>query len=92
MINSKVTQVKTYVGVDGLIHFTDSAGADTALNFSKGITSIRCYSKRVSINSYGDIKYTTYIVIDGVTTTLGGISVPSNNPYGLGSTFDKTFT
>ena len=40
--------MKTYVGDDGLIHFTDSAGADTALNFSKGLSSINIPSLAIS--------------------------------------------
>ena len=36
MLNSNVTNVKTYVGADGKLHFVNSAGADTALNFSSG--------------------------------------------------------
>ena len=34
MINSNAAKIKTYVGSDGKLHFVDSAGADTALNFS----------------------------------------------------------
>ena len=36
MLNSNAAKIKTYVGSDGKIHFVDSAGADTALNFSSG--------------------------------------------------------
>ena len=32
--SSNASQIKTYVGTDGKIHFTNSAGADTVLNFS----------------------------------------------------------
>ena len=38
MINSNAAKIKTYVGSDGKLHFIDSAGADTALNFSSGET------------------------------------------------------
>ena len=41
MINSNAAKIKTYVGSDGKLHFVDSAGADTALNFSKGTNSIK---------------------------------------------------
>ena len=43
MLNSNGTNVKTYVGDDGLIHFTDWTGADSVLPFSKGsdVNSIR---------------------------------------------------
>ncbi len=41
--NDDTSNIKTYVGEDGLLHFIDKAGADTALNFNKGIniTSIQ---------------------------------------------------
>lgn len=41
-VNTKVTKVKTYVGSDGKLHFTNASGADTVLNFNfikTGITS-----------------------------------------------------
>ena len=31
--------MKTYVGTDGKLHFVNSAGADTALNFNSGAIS-----------------------------------------------------
>ncbi len=31
-----MTKVKTYVGTDGKLHFVNSAGADSVLNFSSG--------------------------------------------------------
>ena len=34
--SSKASKINTYVGTDGKIHFTNSAGADSVLNFSKG--------------------------------------------------------
>ena len=41
MINSNGTNVKTYVGSDGLLHFTDWTGADSVLNFSSGGTTCK---------------------------------------------------
>lgn len=35
-INSDLSKVKVYVGNDGKLHFVNSGGADTALNFSSG--------------------------------------------------------
>ena len=34
MLNSNAAKIKTYVGSDGKIHFVNSVGADTVLNFS----------------------------------------------------------
>ena len=39
MLNSNGSKIKTYVGDDGAIHFTDWTGADTVLNFSSGAIS-----------------------------------------------------
>lgn len=33
-VDANLTNVRTYVGDDGKLHFTDSAGADTVLNFN----------------------------------------------------------
>ncbi len=33
--------MKTYVGTDGKLHFVNSAGADTALNFSSGLSKAK---------------------------------------------------
>lgn len=33
-INSNISGIRTYVGADGKLHFTDAGGADTALPFS----------------------------------------------------------
>ncbi len=35
-LNDDTSKINTYVGDDGLIHFTNKDGADTVLNFSKG--------------------------------------------------------
>ena len=35
-ISDDTSKINTYVGDDGLIHFTNKDGADTVLNFSKG--------------------------------------------------------
>ena len=72
MINSKVSTVKTYVGTDGKIHFVDSAGADTALNFSKGGK----YSWYLYLESNGVIKYTLKIGGKTVASSAVGSSEP----------------
>ena len=35
-LNDDTSNIKTYIGTDGLIHFTNKDGADTVLNFNKG--------------------------------------------------------
>ncbi len=67
-----MTKVKTYVGTDGKLHFVNSAGADTALNFSKGGT----YAWSLYLESNGVIKYT--LTIGG--KTAGSSSVGSSEP------------
>ena len=53
MINSNVSKVKTYVGTDGKLHFVNSVGADTALNF-RSIESVQIPSGLVitSVSAY----------------------------------------
>ena len=69
MINSNVSNVNVYVGSDGKIHFKNSAGADTALNFNKGDTVIH---KSISIgntwNNITDIGFRPKFIL---VTTLG---------------------
>ena len=36
-LNDDTSKIKTYVGSDGLIHFIDRNGADSVLNFNKGV-------------------------------------------------------
>lgn len=38
--NDDTSKIKTYVGDDGLIHFTNSAGADSVLPFNSGVSKI----------------------------------------------------
>ena len=72
MLNSNGTNVKTYVGTDGKIHFIDWTGADTVLNFSKGGT----YTWSLYLESNGVIKYT--LKIGGKTAKSS--SVGSSEP------------
>lgn len=39
-INQSLTQIKTYVGEDGNLHFVDSKGADTVIPFSSGYKEV----------------------------------------------------
>lgn len=56
-INNSLSQVKTYVGEDGKLHFVDSAGADTVLPFSGGgdMTAVVTFTS----NPTGAAGYTT---------------------------------
>ena len=52
--------MKTYVGTDGKLHFVNSAGADTALNFSSGFSNIRKENMKVlTTYSSGSSSYFT---------------------------------
>ena len=83
-----MTKVKTYVGTDGKLHFVNSAGADTALNFS---SKARCtLTLSITSSSYahvgdnhiyadqGGAKLTGSIV---VAIADGTASISSNNLY-----------
>ena len=39
-INSNISGIRTYVGADGKLHFTDAGGADTALPFNNAVKII----------------------------------------------------
>ena len=39
--NTNISKIKTYVGSDGKLHFVDSAGADSALNFNRTPNVVR---------------------------------------------------
>lgn len=51
-VNRSLTQIKTYVGEDGKLHFINSAGADTVIPFNSGYKEvaivIACYQRMVS--------------------------------------------
>ena len=49
--SSNASNINTYVGEDGKIHFTNSAGADSVLNFSSGIT-LKAQSFAVNVARY----------------------------------------
>ena len=53
MLNSNASKIKTYVGTDGKIHFVNSAGADTALNFSSGNNTTKLLSINISCRVVG---------------------------------------
>lgn len=59
--NTNLAKVKTYVGTDGKLHFINSAGADTALNFSKGIHKIISATTYVRFYGYNAEIYTKII-------------------------------
>ena len=65
------SKIKTYVGTDGLIHFTNKDGADSVLNFNKGkeyknikivdtITNKNTKNVSLSTEIYGN-KFITFI-------------------------------
>lgn len=58
---TNLAKVKTYVGTDGKLHFINSAGADTALNFSKGIHKIISATTYVRFYGYNAEIYTKII-------------------------------
>ena len=88
MLNSKVSKVKTYVGSDGKLHFVNSAGADTALNFSSkascNLTISITSSSYAHVGDYhiyadqGGAKLTGSITI---SIANGAASISSNNLY-----------
>ena len=54
-IRSDISKVRTYVGSDGKLHFVNSAGADSALPFSR---QTKVYSYSVDLTSTTTTSYT----------------------------------
>ena len=73
-----MTNVKTYVGSDGLLHFTDWSGADSVLNFSKGASqgtmsltlSGSASAKKSNVTGTASISGTTNFLIDFANKTV----------------------
>ena len=70
MINSNGTNVKTYVGSDGLLHFTDWTGSDSVINFSSASNiASRNFKLELSYGSYLWVYLTaTASISNGVIT------------------------
>ena len=72
-INSAISTISIYVGEDGKLHFVDSEGADTVLNFSG--------SKTVSVTTRvvcGPLTATATTIIDGSTVNSTSCSTPGD--------------
>lgn len=69
-LNTNLSNVRTYVGEDGKLHFTDSAGADTVLNFNN-IELVCAYRPSYAV--------TTYFLENGVLTSYTGDNAESTN-------------
>ena len=67
------SKIKTYVGSDGKIHFINKAGADTALNFSKGGTEL------VYVGTTGSTINVTSVISDYQSKTVDDFIVEMNN-------------
>ena len=91
--SSKASKINTYVGEDGLLHFTDCEGADSVLPFSKGENSIiihdyfcyaGTYTKNLSAGKYRALLavfcYQNYNSFD-ISSSGSLISTLCNNVY-----------
>jgi len=87
-LNSSLDKVRTYVGTDGKIHFVNSAGADTVLNFNKGTSqgtvSVTVSGSASTYKSYvtaaASVSGTTNFIINFDTKTV----TVSSGGYTLG--------
>ena len=80
MINSNASKIKTYVGSDGKLHFVDSAGADSVLNFSA--SGGTCYL----LGTFGTNVTKTFNV-----SSIEGFGSFTTNNFLLGVTTVKTY-
>lgn len=62
-LNQKINKVKTYVGSDGKLHFTDASGADSVLPFSSGLSKAYSSTSKTSSKSYTITADGTYTII-----------------------------
>lgn len=68
-LNNDLTKVKVYVGSDKKLHFVNSAGADSVLNFSSTLVE-QSFSKNITTGSYQIPKTITK---NGVTYNYVGV-------------------
>lgn len=73
------------MGTDGKLHFTNSAGADTVLNFSSGKKIISCGTIAFNVRSTQTLNISTVLTNNGVSVN----SVTKSNiffqPVGTGT-------
>ena len=72
------SNINTYVGEDGLIHFTNSAGADTVLNFSSGV-NIKTSTVSASAATVKNGTKSTTITFSELTEVYGLKSRPTSS-------------
>ena len=99
MLNSNSQKIKTYVGTDGKLHFVNSAGADTALNFSSGSSTTKLLSINIScqvvgggVYQYGSgvvtLSYDSngnFVKLTGSTTFSWNGTAGTSTSYGAGT-------
>ena len=71
-----MSKVKTYVGSDGKLHFVNSAGADTALNFSSGLSDSKYATlfngNGTQIGNWSSTDSTKYTMVSSGKVYLAG--------------------
>ena len=66
--NKNLFKIKTYVGSDGKLHFVDSEGADSVLNFSEKVTLNSVFLVIAATSGYGDQKASFTLKTNGCKT------------------------
>lgn len=105
-INNDLSKVNTYVGSDGKLHFVNSAGADTVLNFSSFETGsvtfsgthttknipIKRYPKFVAVICNATTSPTPSIWYNGTFYSKGLLDAVSNEYLTLKSSWNTSWT
>lgn len=105
-LNSNIGNISVYVGDDGKIHFKNSAGADTALNFKSysegynaGYAAVQAAAVKTGIleaGSYlaGEGAYATAVLRNSSGAEIARVRDGSHSEYGSGRVWSTrtTFT
>ena len=85
------SKIKTYVGSDGKLHFINKAGADTVLNFNKGIEKIANFSNTNTLATNLSKGFYLVHLTKANTMLYGGITIqqPESNLFPNNLTLSK---
>jgi len=92
-LNTNLTNINLYVGDDGMLHWVDKDGADSALPFSPGLKEYACGEMTVSFSAslqtftlnYGKTFSSTPIVLMSAKPGQGIVGLAPNGTPGLSS-------
>ena len=89
-LTTKTSNIKTYVGSDGKLHFKDASGADTVLNFSSSVFGTHTFTKGEVLEiDTGLSKIKHFVLHNTLTeTNYNDLIYDSSYPTKYRATFD----